>query len=176
MTDMRGLKPSDDVETGSSRSKMIGAAVVVLGLGALGAYAFASQSSPTPGSGMQMASNQVHTTPAGMQQQMPPPVAPLKAQPTPLDNTPLMPKNAGTPKASGSSADNTSDTGKSDSKNDTSHQATNKAKAPVASAPAMTPPENQPAAQPTQPATTPEQPQPQETPAPTENTVPPQGQ
>lgn len=187
MRDIRGYEVHE-VETTSTRSKLLSAAVVALGLGALGVYAFASGDSSTAAS-QQMANNQVRTTPDGYQSQpMPPPVTP-----TPLDQKPLNPVTPSTAQATmqqqaavttptptaldGTPLDPKPAKEKQKPASETTQQAAAKQKAPMATpTPDMTPPENAQPTPPTQPAAIPEQPVPQETPAPTETPVPPQGQ
>jgi len=74
MMDWRGRK----IAAGSNRSKLMGAGVIVLGLAALGAYAFAWQGVSKPGHySRDITTNQISTTPDDYQvQQMPPPVSP----------------------------------------------------------------------------------------------------
>ncbi len=75
MIGWRGTLSAGD-EAGGNRSKVIGAAVIALGLGALGAYAFASQNAPkSDNKAFEMMNGQVRTTPEGAEL-MPPPVAP----------------------------------------------------------------------------------------------------
>jgi hypothetical protein len=73
---MRDLRPihRQEVEISSSRSKLVGAAVVIVGLGALGAYSLASDNAKTPDH-QKFATAQVRTTPE-YSEPMPPPVAP----------------------------------------------------------------------------------------------------
>jgi hypothetical protein len=187
MRDIRGYEVHE-VETTSNRSKLMGAAVVALGIGALGVFAFASGDS-RPAASQQMASNQIRTTPEGAQQ-MPAPVTPpltqnpvIPATPskpqansqqaaitapvaTPLDGTPLDPKPAAKKEKQ-----------KPVSEEQVAAKPAVKSMAPMAApAPDMTPPENAQPTPSTQPAAIPEAPVPQETPAPTETPVPPQGQ
>ncbi len=182
MRDIRGYE-IPEVETTSNRSKLLGAAVVALGLGALGAYAFASGDSASSAS-QQMASNQIRTTPDRYQaQQMPPPVSPTRSENLAVNTTkPVVPPSSA-PEATKTPLDGTPlDPGTKSKpvkeKSESSQEAAVQPKTPAASPnkPDMTPPENvQPAPQ-AQPAATPDQQAPQETPAPTQNTTPPQGQ
>lgn len=179
MRDIRGYEVHE-VETTSARSKLLGAAVVAFGIGALGVYAFASGDSATPAS-QQMASNQIRTTPEDYQsQQMPAPVTP-----TALDQTPLNPATPSKPQLGtsqqaavqpkptvaapsaleGTPLDPKPKAVKEKPAKDDQQQAAVKSKAPSPT-PDMTPPENAQPAQPTQPAATPDQPAPQEAPAP----------
>lgn len=73
---MRDLRPnaSGRTEKASDRSKILGAAVVIVGLGALGAYAFASARAPKA-EPQKPVSTFVRTTPE-YSEIMPPPVSP----------------------------------------------------------------------------------------------------
>lgn len=181
MNDLRGYS-NHDVETTTSRSKLLGAAVVALGIGALGAYSFASGDAAQPAP-QQMASNQVRTTPEGYGSQMPPPVTRAPAQNVAVNTTKSSEPPTTAPEASKTPLDGTpldpgakSKAVKEKPASEPSKEAAVQPKTPAASPkPEMTPPENAQPAQPVQPAAVPEQPAPQE-PAPTENTTPPQGQ
>lgn len=142
MSDLREFQMPEP-EVSSNRSKLLGAAVVALGLGALGAYAFASGDAAQPAS-LQVATNQVRTTPDYGGQNVPPPVTatPVGRQPVmPQSEKPKLEKKAAKPKP------------------DHNQQAVVQPKEPVAApTPLQTPPENAaPSQQPTdtQPSETP---------------------
>ncbi len=85
MSNLRG--PGMAAAAGSTRSKVIGAAVIAFGLGVLGLYAFAGQEGPKPDNAQFDAiSGEIMTTPEGAQP-MPPPVTPtvekVRRKPTP---------------------------------------------------------------------------------------------
>ncbi len=86
MYDLRPIHPQE-VDPSSNRSKIIGAAVVIVGLAALGAYSFASENSPKPVP-QKIALTQVRTTPE-YAEVMPPPVTP-----TPSAEKPAAPHRA----------------------------------------------------------------------------------
>ncbi len=134
MNDLRPIHP-DEVEISSQRSKLIGAAVVVVGLGALGAYAFASGEAPNAAP-QKVVTNQVRTTPE-YSETMPPPVSP-----TPVTGKPVTPQ----PSKPQAQARHTTD-------DEASQSAMAQPKQPVAPpSPLQTPPENAPSQQDVQPS------------------------